>query len=99
MGYMTQISPAYEVKRSGKMAVRCPICKNEIHFGIEKSVFETATKFPISHVVLHGNPLHALIVYIDTNFSVRGEEGCESIEVLQKSETLSQILKKWSNPF
>jgi hypothetical protein len=89
----------HEPKQNGKFSVSCPVCHQAIRFGVERSILDNATKFPISHIILHGVPLHALIVYIDANFMVRGEEGCESIEVLQKSETLGQLIKKWSNPF
>lgn len=89
----------HEPKQSGKFSVACPICRKAIKFGVERSILANTAKFPLSHIILHGTPLHALIVYIDANFTVRGEEGCESIEVLQKSETLNQLLKKWSNPF
>ena len=89
----------HEPKQSGKFYVTCPVCHQAIKFGVERSILENATKFPLSHIIIHGNPLHALIVYIDANFMVRGEEGCESIEVVKKSDTLNQLLKKWSNPF
>jgi hypothetical protein len=93
------MNSVHEVKKSGKLATLCPICKNKIAFGVEKSLFADATQFPFAHVVLHGNPLHAMIVYLDANFSVRGVEQSNSIEVIKDQETFSQLIRKWSNPF
>jgi hypothetical protein len=89
----------HNVKQSGKFSIHCPVCQSYITFGVEFSYLRTVSKFPFAHVVLHGTPLHGLIVYIDSNFMVRGEEGCESIEVLQKSEIIQQLIHKWANPF
>jgi hypothetical protein len=88
-----------EVKKQVRMAHQCPICKTMVKFGIERGFLENAEKFPFTHVVLHGNPVHALIAYIDANMQVRGVEKSTSIEISRDQATFSQLIKKWSNPF
>lgn len=95
----TDITKTYDLKRTGKLTTTCPVCKLEIKFGVELEILHTVTKYPYAHLVLHGDPIHALIIYLDANFSVRGVETAESIEIIKESGTLNQILKKWSNPF
>ena len=88
-----------EVKITHRFARVCPTCKRKIKIGIEQSYKNSINRFPYPHIVLHGNPLHALIVYLDSDFKVRGFEHAESIEIERNSETFNQLLKKWSNPF
>ena len=87
------------VKKNNKIHTECPICKEKVNFGVELEHLNKVKQFPFAHIHLHGNPIHALIVYIDSSFSIRGVEGCDSIEVKKDSTTFQQILKKWSNPF
>ncbi len=87
------------LKKTTQYARHCPICGEKQIFGIELGVLKKIEEFPYPHIFLHGTPLHAMIVYIDANFKVRGIEGCQSIEVLRDSTTLGQIIAKWSNPF
>jgi hypothetical protein len=89
----------YDVKKTAFLAELCPICKEKIPYGVEHHILKSVTKYPFPHIIIHGNPLHVLIVYLDANFKVRGTEGCESIEIAKNSEVFSQLLRKWSNPF
>ena len=98
-GMTSDVSTAYDLKRTTKLSATCPICKSEIKYGVELELLRNVTKFPFAHLVLHGDPLHALIVYLDANFTARGVESAESIEIVKESGTLNQILRKWSNPF
>jgi hypothetical protein len=94
-----ELSSVYDVKKTMKLSKECPICKQKVYFGVETHVLKEITEFPFTHVVLHGNPLHAMIVYIDANFAVRSIEYSKSIEVARDSASFSELLKKWSNPF
>jgi hypothetical protein len=90
---------AATVKQTCLSRVMCPVCNEKLPVGIERRVLENARQFPYAHVLLHGNPIHALIVYIDANMKVRSYEASESVEVRRDATTFSQIMKKWSNPF
>jgi len=89
----------YALKKKSRMTAKCIVCGEDLEFGVELNVLENVKQFPFAHLIIHGNPIHALIIYIDANFKVRGVEPCESIEILRDSQTFSQMLSKWSNPF
>lgn len=80
---------------------KCPICEENIPIGLEnKSIKEIEHKGKLHvHIVLHGDPLHAMIAYIDKNNSVRSINSTDSIEIKRDNSTLTQILGKWSNPY
>ncbi|QEE16317.1 hypothetical protein DSAG12_02147 [Promethearchaeum syntrophicum] len=88
-----------EIKKHSVLSQKCPICKQEISFGVEHGFLEKVERYPYPHVILHGDPLHALIVYIDADFLIRGADTARSIEIHRNSNTFSQIIKKWSNPY
>lgn len=79
--------------------VKCPICGEKQKVGVEFGLLQDVKNFPFSHIYLHGEPLHALVVYLDKQFQVRGAEACASIDIKKESNTLQQVVKKWSNPF
>lgn len=80
--------------------VTCPMCKQTIELGIElkmKDYVKKSIYFP--HIHLHGNPLHSLICYINSELKVRNVGVIKSIEVSRDSATFSEIMKKWTNPY
>jgi hypothetical protein len=87
------------IKKTSKFMFPCQTCGKELKFGIEQRVLSEITNFPFAHAIIHGNPLHCMVVYIDKNFHVRGGEIVNSLEILRDQETFGQLLKKWSNPF
>jgi len=90
---------AYDVKKSVRFSTECPLCKEKLKFGIELHVLKQITQYPFTHLIIHGDPMHLLIAYIDANFSVRGTELCTDFEIAKNGEVFSELLKKWSNPF
>ncbi|TFG05722.1 MAG: hypothetical protein EU539_08945 [Promethearchaeota archaeon] len=52
--------------------VNCKACKKTIPIIIKKSVVENSTKTTVPIVYIHGG--HALLVYVDKNYKVRGSE-------------------------
>ncbi len=88
-----------EFKKHYRLSQKCPVCNKQIQFGVELGFLRKIKRYPYPHVILHGNPIHVLIAYIDADFKIRGIETAESIEIQRNSETFSQIIKKWSNPF
>ena len=96
---ITSSSQSYEVKQTLKFSRQCPICQNNITFVIERHIIEEAKHFPYTHCVIHGNPLHIFIVYVDKELKIRGCETAKSIEILRDGQTFAQLMQKWSNPF
>ncbi|HMF29886.1 MAG TPA: hypothetical protein VKK79_00615 [Candidatus Lokiarchaeia archaeon] len=93
-------SPAWDGHERRRILVqcRCPVCGADLHPGVERRDWEQVTNFPYRHIVIHGSPLHAVVVYLDANFAVRGVEAGHSIEVEKNQDTLQEILHKWANP-
>lgn len=78
----------------------CPICKKGLQIGVEnRTINDYKRNGMFSHIILHGNPLHAMIVYRDWNNAVRTVECSKSIEISRDQKTFSEILRKWSNPY
>ncbi|MHA1610968.1 MAG: hypothetical protein ACTSVZ_06840 [Promethearchaeota archaeon] len=65
----------------------------------EPEIISSREFYPFPHIVLHGNPLHAIIAYIDADLKVRALESSPSIEILREGATFNSLLQKWSNPF
>lgn len=80
----------------------CPFCKEKFEIGIEYKTLKElceSDKFPYGHIHLHGNPLHAMLCYIDKNLNVRGIGVVKSIEISRDSDTFKQLMEKWANPY
>ena len=94
----TELEANHSVRKKIRMSHRCPVCAKRIKFGVERTILENTDKYPFTHIVLHGNPVHALIAYIDANMTVRGIEASQSVEISRDGDTFGQILRNWSNP-
>ncbi|NVM34408.1 MAG: hypothetical protein HWN81_02355 [Candidatus Lokiarchaeota archaeon] len=76
------------------------MCQQSIELGIELNIInhgDSHIYFP--HIHLHGNPIHALICYINSELNVRNVGVIKSIEISRDSETFGQFMKKWTNPY
>ncbi len=91
-------SSSEEARKRSDMEHKCPVCNIAIRPGVEKKDLANVKRFPYRHVVLHGQPLHAAIVYLDANFQVRSIEGAHSVEVVKGTQMLEEFLRKWVNP-
>ncbi len=101
---MTIVKVLNEIKEKIKVNISkyhvCPICKKRLPIGVETDYLNSHKQNQMfRHILLHGSPLHAIIVYIDANNMIRSVEGSESIEIMRNQETFSEILKKWANPY
>ena len=87
------------LKKKLKYSIECPVCGKRQKVGVELGFLRDVNQYPFTHIHLHGNPLHAMIIYIDRQNNVRSVESGSSIEIKCSGETFTQIMKKWSNPF
>ncbi len=53
----------------------------------------------IPHIHLHGDPLHALICYINSELKIRNLGVIKSVEISRDSQTFRELMKKWTNPY
>jgi hypothetical protein len=88
------------VKHTSKKSIVCPLCKKTIQIGIENSIIKgNRDDVHLPHLHLHGNPLHALICYLNSRLDIRNIGVIKSIEISRDSETFTQLMKKWTNPY
>lgn len=89
-----------EIKKDVRFTVKCPVCHENIKLGVEAEILEKIHKkgiFPYPHLHLHGQPLHAMLVYIDKQHHIRNTGAIHSMEISRDANTLQQIMRKWSN--
>ena len=69
------------MSESGNIKVHCDICNKPIEFQVSAEKVR-AQKDGILRVALaHGDPLHAIIVYVDKNLRVRGVEVSDTFQM------------------
>ena len=91
-----------EIKQNVKNIQVCPSCKEKFEIGIESNTLKELSeheKFLYPHIHLHGNPLHAMLCYIDKDLNVRSIDVIKSIEISRNYDTFKQLMMKWSNPY
>ncbi|MHA2051354.1 MAG: hypothetical protein ACW986_17200 [Promethearchaeota archaeon] len=82
--------------------VRCPECNEEVKIGVELEAlknFNSIKSIHFPHIHLHGTPLHGLLCYLNSELQIRNMGVIKSIEISRDSETLTQFLRKWGNPY
>ncbi len=89
----------HELRKSAKMSTLCPICGEKVLVAVELSTIAKTVHFPYPHIVIHGSPLHAVIIYLDADFQAHDEQGCENVNLNLVASSFSECLMKWSNPF
>ncbi|MFX0032547.1 MAG: hypothetical protein ACFE8E_07105 [Candidatus Hodarchaeota archaeon] len=81
---------------------KCKHCSLLIEIELDSKVlkqFEKKDQFIIPHLHIHGSPLHGVLCHFDLNGDIRNIEVIKSISISRESNTLQQILDKWSNYF
>jgi len=68
-------------------SLKCPICKENI------SLVHPITHSPF--VLLHGIPLHAVILFSNPSGLIKAVEGCQSIEIMRNASTFSNLLSQF----
>ena len=63
------------------MPSKCPSCGRAIRVTVPSDLLRNALHYPVCHLILHGNPTHAFMVYIDAYGVVRGSEATSSIQI------------------
>ncbi|MFW9878310.1 MAG: hypothetical protein ACFFG0_34950 [Candidatus Thorarchaeota archaeon] len=94
-----KIKDIKEVKQNSQKVI-CPLCSEKLEIGVEFIITQKINNeiyFP--HIHLHGNPLHALICYMNSELKIRNIGVIKSIEISRDSNTFAQLMKKWTNPY
>ncbi len=79
-----------------KLESTCSICNQSFKVHVAAAELAQAKRYPFAHIMLHGNPIHALIIYVDAHGTVRGSESSQSIQIDRTSATFQELVKWWS---
>ena len=94
-----KIKDVKEVKRKAQK-VTCPMCQQVIYLGVEVNILsQVSASIYFPHIHLHGDPLHALICYINSELKLRNIGVIKNIEISRDSQTFAQLMRKWTNPY
>ena len=84
------------IVQSLRLESTCEICHQSFKVHVSAVELANARRYPFAHLILHGNPIHALVVYVDKHGSVRGSESSQSIQIDRTSATFQELVKWWS---
>ncbi|MFX0001303.1 MAG: hypothetical protein ACFE9Q_11335 [Candidatus Hodarchaeota archaeon] len=88
------------MKHTSKKSIICPLCNKKITIGVEDFILKNRNRYVhFPHIHLHGDPLHALICYVNSNLDIHNIGIIKSIEISRDSKTFTQLMKKWTNPY
>jgi hypothetical protein len=66
---------------SGKIKVHCDICNQSVEFQVSQEKMREQKDGILRVALAHGDPLHAIIVYVDKNLRIRGVEVSDSFQM------------------
>ncbi len=88
----TFTSPIHSLRFQSK----CDICGQSFTVKVASEELAAAKRYPFTHLILHGNPIHCLVVYVDKNGAVRGSDSSTSIQIDRTSATFQELVRWWS---
>nr|MDO8112100.1 hypothetical protein [Candidatus Sigynarchaeota archaeon] len=74
---------------------KCEICGQVFKARVSSAELAGAAKYPFCHLILHGSPIHALAIYVDSNGSVRATDSSKSIQIDRTSATFQELVRWW----
>lgn len=66
---------------TNKIRVHCEICNKPVEFEVAQEKLNEQQSGILKVMLAHGNPLHAIIIYVDKNRRVRGVESSDSFQM------------------
>nr|MDO8112536.1 hypothetical protein [Candidatus Sigynarchaeota archaeon] len=72
------------------------ICGHVFTVKVNTQELADAKRYPFTHLILHGNPIHCHVVYVDKQGAVRGSESSKSIQIDRTSATFQELVKWWT---
>ncbi|MHA1871686.1 MAG: hypothetical protein ACTSXF_12125 [Promethearchaeota archaeon] len=80
-----------------EVTVYCSTCKKKITIKVDYSKRDEAKRFPFEYVYIHGEPKHAITIYLDKDMQVRGTEILNNLNLdeigIGPKETLKEKLQ------
>ena len=66
---------------ANKIRVHCDICNEPVEFEVSQEKLDEQESGILKVMLAHGEPLHAIIVYVDKNSRIRGVETSDSFQM------------------
>ncbi len=79
-----------------RLQTKCEICGESFTVKVNAQELADAKRYPFTHLILHGNPIHCHVVYVDKQGAVRGSESSKSIQIDRTSATFQELVKWWT---
>ncbi|NHJ25802.1 MAG: hypothetical protein EAX89_14570 [Candidatus Lokiarchaeota archaeon] len=98
MTYETSKVQGQEGKQGEKMSCvhECPLCKKKVRISIDFAELKHNNGELggfVPHIILHGEPLHAMLCYIDRHMEIRGKGYVVSIGISKDSNMYQQFTR------
>ncbi len=95
---MIEIQPYLSINpvKTLRLQSRCDICGQAFTVKVSSDELAAAKRYPFTHLILHGNPIHCHVVYVDKQGAVRGSESSKSIQIDRTSATFQELVKWWT---
>lgn len=75
------MSKVVDIEDTVTLRTYCHSCNQDITVPVSRAIIDNAHSYPVSHAHLHGNPSHILILYVDSQYHIRGTELSETITI------------------
>ena len=66
---------------ANKIRVHCDICNQPVEIEVSQEKLNEQPSGILKVMLAHGDPIHAIIVYVDKNFRIRGVESSDSFQI------------------
>ncbi len=77
----------------------CPVCKRDVSVEVERMQVLTAERNPVPIVVTHGQPEHAMTLFIDKEFRLRATSSSDIVKRIHDAEARRKTFEKRFVPF
>ncbi len=84
---------------TAEIKFNCPVCKKDLSVQVERMKVIRAERNPVPIVVTHGQPEHALTLFIDKEFRLRATSGSDIVQRVQDAELKRRPFVKRFVPF
>ncbi len=82
--------------KTKKVYVDCTACKKTIQVTLASDLAQGKDYFPFEYLDVHGNPEHALLMFLDANLSVRGQRVYEDLKVAKQDRKYFENINRMS---
>ena len=75
-----------------KVYANCSICKSQLTIELSTDIAKDREFYPFEYINIHGNPEHALMLFLDQNLAIRESIAYKDLSIAQKKKIQYQTL-------